>query len=62
MNLDKIKAVDADRFDLTAAEIVDILKEAKGDTAYGLTVAFRYGFLRGQNAEKARAKTKAVKA
>ena len=60
MDIEKIMSVDSGRFDLTPADIVDILKEARQDASSGIILAFHYGFMRGQRAEKARAKKKAV--
>lgn len=62
MNLEKIKAVNPGTYDMSMRGLRKILDYSKGDTSSGLIMAFQYGFVRGQNAEKARAKRKAVQA
>lgn len=61
MNIEKIMSVSAGNFDLMPADIKAILEEVRKDASGGIILAFNYGFLRGQRAEKARAKKKAVK-
>ena len=60
MNIEKVKAVNAGRYDMSVGEMIELLNTADGNAANAMLLAFKYGFMRGQSAEKARAKKKAV--
>lgn len=61
MNIEKIKAVNPGNYAMKAEEVGILLEEAHENAFRALILAFNYGFMRGQNAEKNRAKKKAVK-
>lgn len=62
MNLEKIAAVRPGNYDMNTRDIIDIMNATEGDVWKVMSIAFRYGFSRGRNAEKANAKRKAVRA
>lgn len=62
MNLEKISAVRPGSYDLNWAELHELSAIARDSRVDAIVLAYKYGFLRGGNAEKANAKRKAVRA
>lgn len=62
MNIEKIAAVKTGRYQFYADEIVELLQHANNNEVVDLDLAYRYGFMRGQNSAKANARKKAVQA
>ena len=58
--IDKIKAVDTDRYPIRVREMREIKDYTDADPVYGsfgmVALAYNYGFMRGQGAEKNRRK------
>lgn len=61
MNLEKIKAVHPGSYDMNTRDIIDIMNATEGDVWKVMSLAYKYGFMRGQNAAKA-SRRKAVRA
>lgn len=61
MNLDKIAAVRPGNYDMNTRDIIDIMNATEGDVWKVMSLSYKYGFMRGQNAEKA-SRRKAVQA
>ncbi len=55
MNLEKIKAVNPGNYCLYSNEIVELMNET-GNVVDAICLSFKYGFTRGQNCERARAR------
>lgn len=56
MNLEKIKAVDVGNYYIHTGDAIDLVRAADGNAIMTAFLAYRYGFMRGQNAEKAKRK------
>jgi len=56
--IEKIEAVDTGKYELCAGAMTEILnfsrKSASGALYTSMVLGYQYGFMRGQNAEKAR--------
>ncbi len=61
MNIEKIAAVKTGRYSIYIDDIFELLKSTNNNAFMAALLAYNYGFMRGQRAEKARAKKKAVK-
>mgnify|MGYP001073652493 FL=1 len=61
MNIEKISEVKTGSYFLRVSDIIDLLNSTDNDAFMAMNLAYNYGFSRGQRAEKARAKKKAVK-
>ncbi len=62
MNLDKVKAVQPGNYDMNFADLRTLSQYAANCRMEAIILAFKYGFMHGQNAEKASAKRRAVQA
>lgn len=62
MNIEKIAAVRTGRYPLYIDDVYKLLKGADNNPYMAIIYGYQYGFMRGQNAEKASAKRKAVQA
>ena len=62
MNIEKVKAVNMGNYGMNCSEFFDLLREADKGVPDAILLAFKFGFIRGQRAEKAHTKKKTVKA
>ena len=58
MNLEKIAAVRTGRYPLYIDDCCKLLEGADNNPYMAIVLAYQYGFMRGQNAEKAKVKKK----
>jgi len=56
--IDKLEAVRAGNYSMGTPEMQALYSATASDAGRAMILAFRYGFLRGQNAEKNRRKKK----
>lgn len=54
MNLQKIKAINPGRYAIRCPEVLEIHEASKAFWFEEISLAYKYGFMRGQNAEKNR--------